>query len=98
MENLYNTVFLVSLLVFYEMAEVYSRGPIYTPPDVERLTDHFSRTLINQSYTVSFGGSNVRVTNNGTSVDLSLDKISGYHDIYMYICIYQWLLLFTFIL
>ncbi|KAK4423820.1 putative xyloglucan endotransglucosylase/hydrolase protein 33 [Sesamum alatum] len=57
--------------------KVYSRGPVYRPPDVERLTDRFSQVSVTQSHNVSFGGSNVRVTNNGTSADLSLDKSSG---------------------
>ncbi|KAG8383166.1 hypothetical protein BUALT_Bualt05G0156300 [Buddleja alternifolia] len=70
-------LFLSSLLIFCKIIEVYSGGPVYTPPNVERVTDRFTRVSVNQSYSVSFGSSNVRVTNNGTSVDLSLDKSSG---------------------
>ncbi|KAL0421350.1 UNVERIFIED_CONTAM: putative xyloglucan endotransglucosylase/hydrolase protein 33 [Sesamum latifolium] len=66
-----------SLLVLGMIIEVYSRGPVYTPPGVERLTDRFSRVSVDQSYNVFFGGSNVHVTGNGTSADLSLDKSSG---------------------
>ncbi|KAG8366168.1 hypothetical protein BUALT_Bualt17G0048600 [Buddleja alternifolia] len=73
----HHNLFFTSFLIFCKILEVYSRGPVYTPPDVERLTDRFSRLSVNQSYNVSFGGSNVHVTNNGTSVDLSLDKSSG---------------------
>ncbi|XP_051148395.1 probable xyloglucan endotransglucosylase/hydrolase protein 33 isoform X2 [Andrographis paniculata] len=65
------------LLILCSLEEVHSRGPIYTPPEVERLTDHFSRIQTNQGYTVSFGAPNVRLTNNGSGADLSLDKTSG---------------------
>ncbi|KAK6160184.1 hypothetical protein DH2020_003565 [Rehmannia glutinosa] len=69
---------LTSLLIFLRnIIVVYSRGPVYTPPNVDRLTDRFSRLSVNQSYNVFFGGANVHVTNNGTSADLSLDKSSG---------------------
>ncbi|KAL0296981.1 UNVERIFIED_CONTAM: putative xyloglucan endotransglucosylase/hydrolase protein 33 [Sesamum radiatum] len=74
----HNKLFLSSLLIFFNLVvEVYSRGPVYRPPDVERLTDRFNQVSVAQSYNVSFGGSNIRVTNNGTSVDLSLEKSSG---------------------
>lgn len=56
---------------------VSSRGPVYTPPNVERVTDQFSRVSVNQGYNVFYGGSNVHLTNNGTSADLILDKSSG---------------------
>ncbi|KAI3452746.1 hypothetical protein Pfo_009409, partial [Paulownia fortunei] len=69
--------FFSSLLIFCKIVEVYPRGPVYAPPDVEILTDRFSRVSVNKSYDVSFGGSNIHVTNNGTSADLSLDKSSG---------------------
>ncbi|KAK6160167.1 hypothetical protein DH2020_003548 [Rehmannia glutinosa] len=68
---------LTSLFIFLRnIIVVYSRGPVYTPPDVDRLTDRFSRLSVNQSYNVFFGGANVHVTNNGTRADLSLDKSS----------------------
>ncbi|CAI9756271.1 unnamed protein product [Fraxinus pennsylvanica] len=57
--------------------EVSARGAVYTPPNVERLTDRFSRVPVNERYNVAFGGSNVHMTNNGTNADLSLDKSSG---------------------
>ncbi|KAI3467510.1 hypothetical protein Pfo_024173 [Paulownia fortunei] len=77
MAMFHHNLFLTSLLVFCKIIAVYSLGPVYTPPDVERLTDSFSRLSVNQSYNVFFGGSNVHVTSNGTSADLSLDKSSG---------------------
>ncbi|KAL0447121.1 UNVERIFIED_CONTAM: putative xyloglucan endotransglucosylase/hydrolase protein 33 [Sesamum latifolium] len=74
----HNKLFFSSLLILCNLVvEVCSRGPVYRPPDVERLTDRFSQVSVTQSYNVSFGGSNIRVTNNGTSADLSLDKSSG---------------------
>lgn len=68
---------LFSLLIFCKIVEVCSRGPVYTPPDVERLTDRFDRVSVDKSYNVAFGGPNIHVTDNGTSADLSLDKSSG---------------------
>ncbi|XP_057774612.1 probable xyloglucan endotransglucosylase/hydrolase protein 33 [Salvia miltiorrhiza] len=56
---------------------VYSRGPVYRPPDVERLTDSFTRLSVNQSCNVFFGGANVHVASNGSNAELSLDKSSG---------------------
>ncbi|KAL2233611.1 probable xyloglucan endotransglucosylase/hydrolase protein 33 [Sesamum indicum] len=78
MASFHNKLFFSSLLIFCNLVlEVYSRGPVYRPPDVELLTDRFSQVSVAQSYNVSFGGSNIGVTNNGTSADLSLDKSSG---------------------
>ncbi|KAL2519516.1 putative xyloglucan endotransglucosylase/hydrolase protein 33 [Abeliophyllum distichum] len=57
--------------------EVFALGAVYTPPNVERLTDRFSRVPVSERYTVAFGGSNVHMTNNGTNADLSLNKSSG---------------------
>lgn len=59
------------------IAVASSLGPIYTPPEAERLTDRFSRLSVNQGYNVFFGGANVRLTNNGSNADLILDKSSG---------------------
>ncbi|GER32254.1 xyloglucan endotransglucosylase/hydrolase protein [Striga asiatica] len=78
MAPLYHPNFLLtSLLTLTKIILIYSRGPVYTPPAVERLTDSFARLSVNQSYYVSYGGNNVHVTGNGTSVNLSLDKSSG---------------------
>ncbi|KAL3835560.1 hypothetical protein ACJIZ3_010296 [Penstemon smallii] len=77
MAIVFNKSFILTILFYYKIIEVHARGPVYTPPDVERLTDHFKRVSIDESYNVSFGGTNVHVTNNGTNADLSLDKFSG---------------------
>ncbi|KAL7110297.1 hypothetical protein ACP275_05G015900 [Erythranthe tilingii] len=69
--------FFSSLFIFCKIVNVYSSGPVYTPPDVERLTDRFNQVSVNKSCDVFFGGSNIHVTNNGTNADLSLDKSSG---------------------
>ncbi|KAL3501204.1 hypothetical protein ACH5RR_035653 [Cinchona calisaya] len=66
-----------SLLKLCMILVVSSRGAVYTPPNVERVTDQFSRISVNQGYNVFYGGSNIHLTNNGTSVDLILDKSSG---------------------
>lgn len=72
-----NKTFFSIIVIFCRIIEVCSRGPVYTPPNVERLTDRFGRVTVNKSYDVFFGGSNIQVMNNGTSVDLNLDKSSG---------------------
>ncbi|XP_059308510.1 probable xyloglucan endotransglucosylase/hydrolase protein 33 isoform X2 [Lycium ferocissimum] len=71
------TLLLSELLTICVIVVVSSLGPIYTPPDVERLTDRFSRLPVNQKYNAFFGSANVRLTNNGSSADLILDKSSG---------------------
>ncbi|GFP80087.1 probable xyloglucan endotransglucosylase/hydrolase protein 33 [Phtheirospermum japonicum] len=70
-------MFFSFVLIFCKIVEVCSRGPVYTPPGVERLTDRFGRVSVNQSYDVSFGGSNIRMTSNGTGANISLDKSTG---------------------
>ncbi|MCE3216399.1 hypothetical protein HAX54_006344 [Datura stramonium] len=71
------TLLLSELLTVCMIVVVSSLGPIYTPPDIERLTDRFSRLPVNQGYEAFFGGANVRLINNGSSADLILDKSSG---------------------
>lgn len=66
-----------TILALCNIIHAYSRGPVYTPPGVERLTESFSRLSVNQSYNVFFGGANVQITGNGTGAKLSLDKSSG---------------------
>lgn len=68
---------LITSLIFCIIVSVSSRGAVYTPPDVERLTDKFTRVPVNQGYNVFFGGHNIHATNNGSSTDLILDKSSG---------------------
>ncbi|KAL2546991.1 putative xyloglucan endotransglucosylase/hydrolase protein 33 [Forsythia ovata] len=70
-------LFILSFPIFCTIIEVFALGAVYTPPNVERLTDRFSRVPVNERYTVAFGGSNVHMTNNGTNADLSLNKSSG---------------------
>lgn len=64
--------FLLTLIV-----AVFGRGAIYTPPNVEKISDQFKRIPVNQGYNVFFGGSNVHMNNNGSNADLILDKTSG---------------------
>ncbi|XP_024994530.1 probable xyloglucan endotransglucosylase/hydrolase protein 33 [Cynara cardunculus var. scolymus] len=54
-----------------------SRGAIYQPPTVERLTDHFPPMPITQGMSTFFGTSNIHLKNNGSSADIVLDKTSG---------------------
>ncbi|KAL1539361.1 putative xyloglucan endotransglucosylase/hydrolase protein 33 [Salvia divinorum] len=70
-------LFFLALILFCMIADVCSRGPVYKPPSVERLTDRFSRFTVDKSYDFAFGASNIHVTNNGTTAALSLDKSSG---------------------
>ncbi|KAJ9169581.1 hypothetical protein P3X46_017754 [Hevea brasiliensis] len=46
----------------------------YTPPNVTRLTDLFSSVSIGQGFSTFFGGSSVKLLNNGSYVYLALDK------------------------
>lgn len=56
---------------------VSCRGAVYTPPNVEKVTNLFSRIPVDQGYNVSFGNANVAMKNNGSNAVLSLDKKSG---------------------
>eukprot|EP00257_Ricinus_communis_P026848 XP_025014262.1 probable xyloglucan endotransglucosylase/hydrolase protein 33 [Ricinus communis] len=49
----------------------------YTPPNVTRLTDLFSPVSIGQGFSTFFGGSNIKLLNNGSYATLALDKSSG---------------------
>lgn len=77
MASLQKKVVLFTLLKLCMIIVVSSRGAVYTPPNVERVTDQFSRISVNQGYNVFFGGSNIHLMNNGTNADLILDKSSG---------------------
>ncbi|KAK2990846.1 hypothetical protein RJ640_016164 [Escallonia rubra] len=68
---------MLSLLVVGITGGVLARGAVYTTPKVERLTDLFSHVSVTQGFSQSFGGSNIHLINNGTNVDLVLDKSSG---------------------
>ncbi|XP_027098931.2 probable xyloglucan endotransglucosylase/hydrolase protein 33 [Coffea arabica] len=77
MAGLHKKFAFFGLLKLWMLILVSSRGPVYTPPNVERVTDQFRRISVSQGYNVFYGGSNVHLTNNGTSADLILDKSSG---------------------
>lgn len=67
------------LLLSTMIIAVSSRGAVYTPPNVEKVTNMFKRIPVDQGYNVFFGNTNVVTTNNGSNADLSLDKKSGYY-------------------
>ncbi|KAI3720304.1 hypothetical protein L6452_21220 [Arctium lappa] len=56
---------------------VSSRGPVYKPPSVERLTDRFHPTPVSAKMSTFYGSSNIRMKNNGSYADIILDKNSG---------------------
>ncbi|WCJ38406.1 Xyloglucan endotransglucosylase/hydrolase [Euphorbia peplus] len=49
----------------------------YSPPNVTPLTHLFSNVSISQQFSTSFGASNVKFLNNGSSSTIALDKFSG---------------------
>lgn len=77
MAQLLESSLLLSFLILSTIVAVSSRGAVYTPPNVERLTDRFSHLPVNQGFSLFFGGSNIRLKNNGSSVDILLDKTTG---------------------
>ncbi|KAF5726750.1 xyloglucan endotransglucosylase/hydrolase protein 33 precursor [Tripterygium wilfordii] len=64
-------------MIFCMTVVVSSHSKVYTPPGVPHLTDLFSHVSFEQSFSTSFGGSNVKLFNNGSLANLSLDKESG---------------------
>ncbi|XAR48058.1 Xyloglucan:xyloglucosyl transferase [Bertholletia excelsa] len=70
-----------NLFIFLAMITAVSsrttHGAFYTPPSVPRLTDLFNRVKIDQGYSEFFGHSNILWMNNGSNVNLSLNKSSG---------------------
>ncbi|KAK1437820.1 hypothetical protein QVD17_03618 [Tagetes erecta] len=66
---------LVTLNTF--LLPVSSRGPVYRPPPVEKLTERFPRIPFTQGMSTLFGASNVHYKNNGSYADIILDKTSG---------------------
>nr|GLL49905.1 probable xyloglucan endotransglucosylase/hydrolase protein 33 [Ipomoea trifida] len=73
--HFFSQFFLILSMVV--ITKVSARGPIYTPPSVDRLTDRFSQTGVSRGYNVLYGGHNVQLKNNGSNADLVLDKSSG---------------------
>ncbi|KAJ0818223.1 putative xyloglucan:xyloglucosyl transferase, Xyloglucan-specific endo-beta-1,4-glucanase [Helianthus annuus] len=72
--------FLLSCLILsiiLWLPQVSSRGPIYRPPSVERLTDRFRSTPVSQKMSTFFGASNIHMKSNGSYTDIILDKTSG---------------------
>ncbi|KAK1423026.1 hypothetical protein QVD17_18319 [Tagetes erecta] len=69
---------LLCLVTFCSLLfRVSSRGAVYRPPTVEPLTNHFPRIPFTQGMSTLFGASNVHLKNNGSYVDIVLDKTSG---------------------
>ncbi|XP_047308942.1 probable xyloglucan endotransglucosylase/hydrolase protein 33 [Impatiens glandulifera] len=56
---------------------VQSKGPIYVPPNVPKLTQRFPHAAVVQAYDNLYGQQNIHLLNNGSNVDLVLDKKSG---------------------
>ncbi|KAI3714179.1 hypothetical protein L1987_72773 [Smallanthus sonchifolius] len=71
--------FLLLCLVTFSgfLLPVSSRGLVYRPPTVERLTDRFPRIPITQGMSTLFGPLNVCLKNNGSYADIALDKSTG---------------------
>lgn len=68
-------VSLFSCLLTSSLVSSHSR--YYTPPSVSRLTDLFPHVPISNGYSTGFGGSNVKLINNGSMATISLTKESG---------------------
>jgi len=56
---------------------VSARGRPYTTPKVKSLTNFFSQVRIDQGFSTVFGLPNIKLLNNGSSVNLALDKNTG---------------------
>ncbi|XP_076944191.1 putative xyloglucan endotransglucosylase/hydrolase protein 33 [Bidens hawaiensis] len=72
--------FVLSCLLMFTCSQVLpvsSRGPIYKPPSVERLTDRFHSTPVDGKMTTFFGASHIHMKSNGSYADIVLDKTSG---------------------
>ncbi|KAF9624597.1 hypothetical protein IFM89_012019 [Coptis chinensis] len=54
-----------------------SRSDHYTPPNLKHLTELFPRLKFNQGFKESFGESNIKLMDNGSFVNVTLDKSSG---------------------
>ncbi|KAL5759792.1 hypothetical protein ACOSQ2_018630 [Xanthoceras sorbifolium] len=71
---------LLLFLVFFSCMTaqlVSSHDRHYSPPTVSRLTDLFPHISVGQGFSTFFGGTNVKLLNNGSMATLSLDKSSG---------------------
>lgn len=80
MTSLLQRFFLITCLVIYTsslLLPVLSRGPVYKPPSVERLTERFHPAPVTQKMSTLYGGSNIQMKSNGAYADITLDKTSG---------------------
>ncbi|KAF2286618.1 hypothetical protein GH714_022943 [Hevea brasiliensis] len=68
---------LVLLLCMTLEVSSHSSHMQYTPPNVTHFTDLFSPVSISQGFSTFFGGSNIKLLNNGSYANLALDKSSG---------------------
>ncbi|KAK9052100.1 hypothetical protein SSX86_028728 [Deinandra increscens subsp. villosa] len=59
------------------LLQVSSRGPVYKPPTVEKVTDRFPRIPFTEGMSTLFGPTNVHFKSNGSYADIILDKTSG---------------------
>ncbi|GKE43798.1 probable xyloglucan endotransglucosylase/hydrolase protein 33, partial [Tanacetum coccineum] len=67
---------LLCLVTFSSLLlSVSSRGAVYRPPTVERLT--FPRIPFTKGMSTLFGASNIHIKSNGSYADIILDKTSG---------------------
>lgn len=69
---------LLGIIFLWMLFAVPSCGRFfYTPPSVPRLTDLVPHVSIDQCFAKMFGASNIQLMNNGSSLNLTLDKVSG---------------------
>ncbi|XP_043724588.1 probable xyloglucan endotransglucosylase/hydrolase protein 33 [Telopea speciosissima] len=68
---------LVGILIFCTIEDARSLDGHYTLPNVTHLTDLFHHQTLNQAFLTSFGSSNIHFGNNGSNVQLTLNKTSG---------------------
>ncbi|XP_065875474.1 probable xyloglucan endotransglucosylase/hydrolase protein 33 [Euphorbia lathyris] len=74
-----NFLSILGVLTFLalEISSHSTRHMHYSPPNVTPLTHLFSNVSISQQFSTSFGASNVKFLNNGSSSFLTLNKYSG---------------------
>ncbi|XP_022151141.1 probable xyloglucan endotransglucosylase/hydrolase protein 33 [Momordica charantia] len=69
---------LLGIIFLWMLFAVPSCGRFfYTPPTVPRLTDLVPHVSIDQCFAKMFGASNIQLMNNGSFLNLTLDKVSG---------------------
>ncbi|KAK6931072.1 Glycoside hydrolase family 16 [Dillenia turbinata] len=77
MAGLQKKLILSCFVAFLMALQTSSRGTRYAAPNVASLTDLFPHLPINNSFSELFGRSNIHMVNNGSYVNLALDKSSG---------------------